>query len=131
MSTEDLQLEYTAFKEQVKEIQEKLQHTGEKFLIQNFRRIFEKYPELKDISWTAYTPYFNDGDECTYHSRHKFPEIEVDGHVWNSPEYKRIEGEVRSFLQQFDDELMKTLFGDHIQITVNKDGINIEEYEHE
>jgi hypothetical protein len=28
--------------------------------------LFETYPVLKQIHFTAYTPYFNDGDECTY-----------------------------------------------------------------
>jgi len=28
--------------------------------------LFEKHPKIKSISWNQYTPYFNDGDECTF-----------------------------------------------------------------
>lgn len=40
------------------ELQKKL-HEGMKVL-------FNEYPEVDNVSFTAYTPYFNDGDECTY-----------------------------------------------------------------
>lgn len=30
------------------------------------KEIFEEYPEVKDFGWTQYTPYFNDGDPCTF-----------------------------------------------------------------
>lgn len=28
--------------------------------------VFEALPELEFITWTQYSPYFNDGDECTF-----------------------------------------------------------------
>lgn len=31
-----------------------------------FAKFFELYPEINVIQWTQYTPYFNDGDECTF-----------------------------------------------------------------
>lgn len=30
-----------------------------------YERLFD-YPQLKSVSWTQYTPYFNDGDECIF-----------------------------------------------------------------
>ena len=29
-------------------------------------KIFDTFPEVKSVSWTQYTPYFNDGEECTF-----------------------------------------------------------------
>jgi hypothetical protein len=31
---------------------------------------FEEYPFIKQIHFTGYTPYFNDGEECTYSCYH-------------------------------------------------------------
>ena len=32
--------------------------------------LFDEYPFVKAVHFTAYTPYFNDGDECTFSSHH-------------------------------------------------------------
>lgn len=32
--------------------------------------LFDAYPFVKAVHFTAYTPYFNDGDECTFSSHH-------------------------------------------------------------
>jgi hypothetical protein len=31
-----------------------------------FRSFFEKHPEVTAVTWTQYTPYFNDGSECEF-----------------------------------------------------------------
>jgi hypothetical protein len=31
-----------------------------------FDEFFEKYPKIKIVKWNQYTPYFNDGDPCTF-----------------------------------------------------------------
>jgi hypothetical protein len=31
-----------------------------------FQEFFKNYPEIAYVTWTQYTPYFNDGDECTF-----------------------------------------------------------------
>jgi hypothetical protein len=31
-----------------------------------FTEFFNNTPEIKEIFWTQYTPYFNDGEECTF-----------------------------------------------------------------
>lgn len=33
--------------------------------------LFDEYPFVKAVHFTAYTPYFNDGDECTFSSHHE------------------------------------------------------------
>ena len=30
------------------------------------QQIFLEYPQLETIAWTQYSPYFNDGEECTF-----------------------------------------------------------------
>jgi hypothetical protein len=37
--------------------------------------LFEEYPNLVKFGWSQYTPYFNDGDTCTFSSHHEYPSI--------------------------------------------------------
>lgn len=131
MNTQELLDKFNGFKEQVENLRVQLQETGEKFLIENFKETFEKYPKLERISWSQYTPYFNDGEECTFSSNHDYAEIEGEGIKDGDETYRAIEEDINKFLSQFDDELLKSLFGDHVQIIVTKEGISIEEYDHD
>lgn len=38
---------------------------------------------------------------------------------------------VNAFLRQFDEEQYKDMFGDHAQITVTKEGIDVDSYDHD
>jgi hypothetical protein len=53
-------------KEKVTEIQKQAEVELRAELTTALNFLFETYPVLKQIHFTAYTPYFNDGDECTY-----------------------------------------------------------------
>ena len=33
-----------------------------------FRAVFERHPNVRSLTWTQYTPYFNDGDPCRQES---------------------------------------------------------------
>lgn len=133
MNKETLQEKFESFKKQVEDLRMKLQETGEQFLIEHFKETFNKHQNLKEVRWTQYTPYFNDGEECTFRSNHEWADIiGVDGELdYSSKEYKEIKENIREFLSQFDDELLRNLFGDHVEIVVTKEGINVEKYEHE
>ena len=131
MNKETLQEKFESFKKQVEDLRMKLQETGEQFLLEHFKETFNKHKNLKEVRWTQYTPYFNDGETCEYGSSHTSPDLLVTGCSYNGKEYKVIEKEIKEFLIQFDDELMYDLFGDHIEIIVTKEGISVNEYEHD
>lgn len=58
-SVKEMAAEIAIIKEaMVTEITEKLKPT--------IKSIFDMDSRLKDISWTQYTPYFNDGDTCEF-----------------------------------------------------------------
>ncbi len=124
-----LQEKFAAFKKQVEKLRGELQKVGEQFLIENFKKTFEKYPMLERVSWTQYTPYFNDGDECTFRSNHEYADIE--GLEYGTFQYEEVKKQVREFLSQLDDELMQGLFGNHVKLIVTKEGISINEYIHD
>jgi hypothetical protein len=49
----------------------KLQQEGEAAVKDAFKDLFDKFPEVRSVVWSQYTPYFNDGDVC-YFSVHEF-----------------------------------------------------------
>jgi hypothetical protein len=62
----------------------------------------------------------------------------IYGSNWNkipnpnyNPYYKEIVDTVKEFLNQFDDEDMKDLFGDHVSIHITEEGVDVEDYDHD
>lgn len=123
--------------------------------------VFAEHPVLESFSWTQYTPYFNDGDECVFSTHTDSPKMtfvtklvdgpaedhqEQDGKTFydkrgytgihavpgfpNTPQEKA-GCSVVDFLAAFDDADLKDMFGDHIEVTVRRDGVDVDEYEHE
>lgn len=131
-------------------------------LIENFRQslndmakeIFVTIPELKAIAWYQYTPYFNDGDECTFRIREvvfysfvpdrpfryaeQIEEDEYPEGSWAHSEYSlkksQLPKEVIDFLSNFDttinenSEFIKEIFGDHSIVSFTANGIEISDY---
>ena len=136
---------------------EKFQTEAKKLLKEEFKTFFDQVPEIKTIKWSQYTPYFNDGDECVFgvnepvfsncedtnlvSSWGEYDGDENDGMfvfqgTWGLPdEFKSKE----HLFQEMDSlicasamrEVMLGAFGDHCEVTVTKDGIDVDHYEHE
>lgn len=96
--------------------------------------LFEKYPTMESFSWKQYTPYFNDGEPCTFEVYADYPKIN-ELEEWDTkrdaPELVPAFKEVKEFLQNFDEEDMKAAFDDHAKIIVTKNKIEIMEYDHD
>jgi hypothetical protein len=163
----DYNVKIDAFKKQREALAKQLQISfGE--IVKDF---FDRYPEFAGIKWTQYTPYFNDGDECTF-SRHDFwgfvfpsdndggfvqgsiedndyPEDATwcigNGSTWGGPsdeanayyghaQLTKLVADYRELVKVLDtigDEIYREAFGDHVQIVVTRQGVDVEEYEHE
>lgn len=114
------------------------------------KELFQQYSTLAKFAWAQYTPYFNDGDECIFHthglgiwftddkeSDDNFYEHEFS--TWSLKEKppdqwtvnEKAGMAVTEFFKNFRDEDLKEMFGDHIKVFVTKDGIEIEEYSHD
>jgi hypothetical protein len=51
--------------------------------------VFESNPNLISFGWSQYTPYWNDGDTCTFSSYHEYPSITfkaADGKILKNDE---------------------------------------------
>ncbi len=78
---------------------------------------FYKNPELESISWAQYTSFFSDDG-----FKMDMSSIEV------SPNY--MTDKVKLFLASFEHEFYLSKFGNNSKITVDRYGVNVEEYEH-
>ena len=117
------------------------------------KSFFETYPEIEEIKWSQYTPYFNDGDSCEFSIGEVYfipkdlilPDgvIREDLGIWDWEEYAytsysrevsddigKVIKDMTSMLEVVEDFLHET-FGDHVIVTMNKTGATTEAYEHD
>lgn len=87
---------------------------------------------IKSIGFTAYTPYFNDGDTCGYRVHTSYLYVNGDEDPQLSDDDRKLVNEISKVLRQIPDEIYRDVFGDHVLVHVNIDGtVTTEEYEHE
>lgn len=124
---------------------------GQKALKETFMTFFTENPTAEAIKWNQYTPYFNDGDECTFRlgdftikifgvTEQKYGESFFDDYDFK-PEYIKdsLKGHenVGTNLAKFEklfkdqDDLLKMIFGDHVEVIATREGFDVEEFEHE
>lgn len=124
------------------------------------KQFFEENPEIKGITWTQFTPYWNDGDTCEFRVNEAsfvdsddldvladctYGEYEGDGEepkILQSWSYgqeeefnSRLHAAILAFEEMHDssemEEIYLTMFGDHVRVMATAEGIRIEEYEHD
>lgn len=138
---------------------EKMKRDGEAALKEAFTELFDKYPELESVTWAQYTPYFNDGDACTF-SVHGF-DMDLSDKApeeWNelfeewagggyhygeslsdygdkikkkAPKLSELQDAVSELAGEIPDDVLEYIFGDHCQVTVTREGMEVSEYDHD
>jgi hypothetical protein len=142
---------YNHIKEEIKQLRKSLETQSKNFFQEASAEIFEKHPELKSFSWTQYTPYFNDGDECVFGANSDYVTVAIKGDK-NEGEDEDDDREISSWnlrkatkltpkeaaakdalelLAAFENEDFKTMFGDHVRVTVSRNGVSVTEYSHD
>ncbi len=106
----------------------------------NFSRvigaIMRKSERIDTYSIQCYTPYFNDGDTCTY-SVNTWGDVNKNDEngewqkTWNDKD-RSVEEELKKFLESISDDIYRDVFGDHIEVTFHRDGTSdVNKYDHE
>lgn len=221
---------YSVMNKQIADIKEKMCNESKQYIEQACKELFDACPEVHQIHWTQYTPYFNDGESCefsvnevcfvltddledgewedgfyegsTLYDSEDVRKAEVDletakefnadpeawrkkkygtkytdekdrmdrghfsglpswriPHVLNSKPYPsdvddaqerldklrnkveamgdradiistHVKG-VTGFIQSIDEDVMESLFGNHVSIVITRDGMEIDEYDHD
>lgn len=134
------------YKVRMAEYRKKMEEEGKAFFSELVKPVFEKYPQLERISWTQYTPYFNDGDPCTFSSGASYPSMKFAGTAAEDDDDEHEESYFKNddasdeaecyrmavqVLDSFDDDDYEMLFGDHARVILNPSGIEVEDYEHD
>jgi hypothetical protein len=164
----------------------KLQDEGQAAVKDAFKDLFDKFTEIRSVVWSQYTPYFNDGDTCTF-SVHEFDvNIGTDEDLQKQIDEKKLAmkaaadaGEYKSaqkirdevedlmgrlggddddygygeslyalarskdprendiadavrFLQrELPDDVLESVFGDHVRIVATRQGFKVTEQDHD
>lgn len=119
-----------------------------------FTELFQKSKLINSFTWRQYTPYFNDGDSCEFGVYADSCDIngedydELEWYSWKVKydeyreelkEDKNVNIEESLIVDEFvevvntiPEEFLKDLFGDHVKVTVNRDGtVEVEDYDHD
>jgi hypothetical protein len=122
---------YEEYKNQVKELREKMKSESKEVLKEISKEVFDKYP-IENFSWRQYTVYFNDGDPCNFHAHTDSYSIEIEGLNSEDDDEEKFDEareEISNKLDVFDEEDLESIFGDHVRVIVNRNGdIYVEEY---
>lgn len=124
---------------------------GEQNLKSAFKELFTKYPDILEIVWEQYTPYFNDGNACVFgvsdpsvKLASKIHDATIDTKVGPDDRYDderyveayhiedmSMRADVMDIFKLAGDDVMETTFGDHSSVSATRDGFTVEEYDHD
>lgn len=107
------------------ELQSKYQTKMQEHLKGLTKAFFKDNPQVTAFVWTQYTPYFNDGDECTFRRNEisvtNCPLDEVDEN-----RYDEYEGEAENvFVSNFSDWFMKSDYYKDKRKKIEESGVDI------
>jgi len=144
-------------KEEFEAIQKDYREKSQKIFKEGFSAFFEQVPLIKAVSWTQYTPYFNDGEACVFSvgdvcflTEKGLEDFIEDGggyaeeyaagdkscyeevyHVGLTVEdFDKIK-DFKHFLSGIPEDVYEHIFGDHVYVIATKDGFEVEEYSHD
>lgn len=126
---------------------EEMKAQGAGALKEVFVEFFKEHPTCEGVRWTQYTPFWNDGEPCTF-SVNDFNlkmqdsppdagdhedgfEYDYGPRARTNPELKAAFVTVKRIEREVDNEFFHLTFGDHAQVTATRTGFEVEEYDHE
>ena len=135
------------FAQLVKEIEALKKEASSKFktyLAEELQRAFAIDESVKSFTWVQFTPYFNDGDPCSFslHDEivvniHQYEGYYYDGvdemyALGNTHPHNRAADIAGNIIGSIPDEYFKDAFDDHVQVTAHRDGsFTTEDYDHD
>jgi hypothetical protein len=135
--------------EQKKKLAEFAKTEGRDAIGAAFAPLFEPPTNLVRIEWTQYTPHFNDGDACVFSVHEPTLVADIEGQEREHESYWLKSTRVSDYRDQavadigqpamdrflalwpIPGAILKAVFGDHVKVTITKDEVTVEEYEHD
>jgi hypothetical protein len=127
------------------ELEKVFKAEGKSALKEAFKEVFDLHPCVKSIHWDQYQAYWNDGDSTHFSVYEFFPEIagyeDIDDDYELSEEIdkrgtkdeKLAKDAVNALYDECSDmdEIMKSVFGDHVSIKATRKGFSVSACDHE
>jgi hypothetical protein len=132
-----------------KQVMEEAANAVKAVLAPGLQLFLQEHPEIEALKWAQYTPYFNDGEPCEFSVGDLYYKptggADDSGDYGDGFEYLSSYGKPEGFmsqqwvkdlgdlaaaLQKAEDELLAA-FGDHVKVIVTREGVDVEEYEHD
>jgi hypothetical protein len=111
------------------------------------KELFETHEQLEEFSWTQYTPYWSDGETCYFNVNDAMINGEEGISDWEVKDARKnkesqekiavlenlveITSDVQELLDSIGEECLEEMFGDHAQITVTKDSVVVDSFDHD
>lgn len=96
---------------------------------------------INSIRWCQYTPYFSDGEECTFRANIEDLYVEPVNQDMESKDVYALDKDsamyrsantIIDILSQLDDSMLLTMFGDHKEVVIYANGsVESERYDHD
>lgn len=136
---------FVTAKNKINELKKELKNKTKKVFREGADAIFNKYPDLVSFEFSMYTPYWNDGDACTFRVLTEYPVIVVKQNGKNitydlDSEYDEADSkEIENIFDSLEKELFKhfdkddymEMFGDHATVTVTREKMSVTRCEHD
>jgi hypothetical protein len=154
MATKIKNKKLAEIKKKMDDAYKEMQETGQKAFKETLVELFERYPMVEAFRWHQYTPYFNDDDTYTFGIGEptclvRSPDgqiiVDEDGDIiwhgdWDADlpdtvskdtiaQLGKALSEIGECLEM--DDLMETMFGNHVEVTCTRSTIETEEYNHD
>lgn len=155
MSLETIKKQMEEANAQIAKLREELNEKGKQAFGLACKELFAIHPCLKAFRWAQYTPYFNDGEECTFgthdvycqmHEPLSKEEMESVGSIYDEDDdddqWLSAYGEPNHLVKaaikdacevrdMLDEDSLREMFGDHVEVTVTADGVETDDYSHD
>lgn len=154
---ETLIQDYAKINEQFHKFQTEYYKQCEKLFKATFVQFFKENPKIVCVTWTQYTPYFNDGEPCVFSTGDKWfltkegyedfkncggsyaEEYAAGKPSYYEEKYRKdltekdfeIIDKFQQFLFSTADDVYLTLFGDHSYVIATKEGFEVDECSHD
>lgn len=140
-----MQTKYSEALTKIKEAREAAKALASEHITSSATALFERFPNVEAFRWNQYTPYFNDGEECTFGVNDVYLRFkgasEDDGEnedgfksSWDCEDGSEEEtacDEFGKLVRDMAGDDLKELYGDHVEVTATREGFTVEGYHHD
>jgi hypothetical protein len=96
------------------------------YLIERYSVLFNQFKNLNLIRWSQYTPYFCDGEPCTFQTNISYPDVFLQtGEVVEGTEYTAVTDCGEDILRLVGEKFFEDVIGEK-DIIIRRGGVNLD-----